>query len=567
MKDRFQQEIGTKEHKEWGDRDWKLIKKCVKNLRRRIFRATQKGEWNRVRSLMKLMLKSQANLLLSIKRVTQINAGKRTAGIDNQKVLTNPQRIKLFQEMQGNTPWKSRPVKRVYIPKSNGKKRPLGIPVVKDRVLQSVVKNALEPSWEAKFEATSYGFRPGRSTHDAIAYCHHRLRKGFDDWVLDADIKGAFDNISHEDLLEAIGKIPGRELIKQWLKAGYLEENFFHETESGTPQGGVISPLLANIALHGLGEVLATYQKEKTSHSSPNAKRQRVLKKKYPKFGYCRYADDFIVTAENEEDLIEILPIIREWLSKRGLQINEEKTRIVNAKDGFNFLGFHIRKFHDSCYTLPQKDKTLAFIQKVRNWLKGHKNIPVEEVLSHLNPVLKGWGNYYRHGASKDVFNYVDSQIWKAFWLWAKRRHPTKGKQWIAKKYFDITREWRLKATCKNRRGKIQTMTITRLSDIPITRHVLVQGKNSPDDPTLTKYWEERQTAFGKVILARGSRLYKIASNQQWKCSICGENLFNGEEIHQHHIQQVKNGGLEYEDNLVLQHKSCHYDQHSAEGA
>lgn len=567
MKDRFQQEIGAEEHNEWGNLNWKLIRKRVKNLRQRIFRATQKGEWNRVRSLMKLMLKSQANLLLSIKRVTQINAGKRTAGIDNQKVLTNPQRIKLFQEMQGNTPWKAKPVKRVYIPKSNGKKRPLGIPVIKDRILQSVVKNALEPSWEARFEATSYGFRPGRSTQDAISYCHHRLRKGFDEWVLDADIKGAFDNINHDYLLKTIGEIPGKELIKQWLKAGYLEKDFFHDTKSGTPQGGVISPLLANIALQGLGELLATYQKEKISYSSPNAKRQRTTKKKYPKFGYCRYADDFIVTAENEEDLIAILPIIREWLAKRGLQINEDKTKIIDAKDGFDFLGFHIRKFHDSCYTIPQKDKTLAFVQRVRNWLKEHKNIPVEEVLSYLNPVLKGWGNYYRHGASKDVFNYVDSQIWKAFWLWAKRRHPTKGKQWIAKKYFDITREWRLKAICKNRRGEVQTKTITRLSDIPITRHVLVKGNNSPDDPTLTKYWEERQTAFGKVILAKGSRLYKIASNQWWKCPICGENLFNGEEIHQHHIQQVKDGGLEYEDNLVLQHKSCHQDQHSVKGA
>ena len=329
----------------------------------------------------------------------------------------------------------------------------------------------------------------------------------------------------------------------------------------------LFSPLLANIALHGLGEVLATYQKEKIAYSSPNAKRQRVLKKKYPKFGYCRYADDFIVTAENEEDLAAILPVIREWLATRGLQINEDKTKIINSKDGFNFLGFHIRKFHDSCYTIPQKDKTLAFIQRVRNWLKGHKNIPVEEVLSHLNPVLKGWGNYYRHGASKDVFNYVDSQIWKAFWLWAKRRHPTKGKQWIAKKYFDIAREWRLKATCKNRRGEVQTITITRLSDIPIARHVLVKGNNSPDDSTLIEYWEERQTAFGKVILARGSRLYKVASNQRWRCPICGENLFNGEEIHQHHIQRVRDGGLEYEDNLVLQHKSYHHDQHSAEGS
>ncbi len=309
MKDRFQQEIGAKELDQWASLQWKLIQKQVRNLRRRIFRATQNKEWNRVRSLMKLMLKSQANLLLSIKRVTQINRGKRTAGIDRQKALTNHERIKIFHEMRELTPWKVKPVKRVYIPKSNGKKRPLGIPVLKDRILQAVVKNALEPCWEAQFEATSYGFRPGRSTHDPISHCHNRLRKGHDEWVLDADIKGAFDHISHEHLLKALGDIPGKELIKQWLKAGYMENEIFHPTESGTPQGGVISTLLANIALHGLGELLSSYVKLKEYQSSPKAKRQRVTRQKLPRYGFCRYADDFIVTAETKEDLEFVLPI------------------------------------------------------------------------------------------------------------------------------------------------------------------------------------------------------------------------------------------------------------------
>ena len=273
------------------------------------------------------MLRSYSNTLLSVRRVTQVNKGKNTAGVDKLVIKTPEARGRLVDHLMTFQPWTAKPARRVYIPKAHNKLRPLSIPSVVDRCLQARVKQALEPFWEARFERSSYGFRPGRSCHDAIARVFSHARPdGRKKWVVDADIMGAFDNIAQTPLLDAIASFPARALIRQWLKAGYMDKSVFHETDTGTGQGSVVSPLLANIALHGMEEVLGiSYDR----HDHLRGSRALV-----------RYADDWVVFCESKDDAEEVIAIMAEWLAQRGLALSAEKTRIVHLREGFDFLGY-----------------------------------------------------------------------------------------------------------------------------------------------------------------------------------------------------------------------------------
>lgn len=534
----------SRQLKNWSQVEWQKCWKIVNNLRKRIFRARKLGQFKQLRRLQKLLNKSYANLLLAVRQITQVNTGKKTAGIDGEVIIEPAERVKLVNSWVEEQ--KVNPTRRIYIPKSNGKKRPLGIPTIRDRVAQAIVKNSLEPEWEAVFEAHSYGFRPGRSCHDAIAQCFSRLKGGkrkSDMWVLDADIKGFFDNLAHITIMEAIGTHPARNQIKEWLKAGYIYNGELNPTNTGTPQGGVLSPVLANIGLHGLYSLISNYN---------------------PKLGFVRYADDFIVTSKTKKELEDVLLLVKEWMSQRGLEISTEKTKIIHIDEGFNYLGFNLKHYNGKLLIRPQKEKVLSFCQKIGQIIRKNKSVKQEILIEKLNPILRGFANYYRGTVSKKTFSYINNRIWQYLWSWAKRRHSTKSRQWIKDRYFMRIkgRDWTFACKTEDRIGEEKLLTLYNIAKTKIIRHVKVAGTNSPDDPELTEYWLKRYQGITNKRWAKGSKYYEVAKNQFWKCPGCGQSLSNGESIDTHHIRPVKDGGTDDTENLVHMHTTCHKQVH-----
>ena len=552
----------TERPTDWNLIDWDKANRTVSNLRRRIFRAAEQGDLKKVRSLQKLLLRSYANVVTSVRRVTQTNAGKNTPGVDKIVVKSSKSRGILVDFLDQFTPWKPRPARRVYIPKANGK-RPLGIPTIVDRCLQAMVKNALEPFWEQKFEGTSYGFRPGRGCHDALQRiyanaCSNKTKK----WVVDADIRGAFDNINHDFLLETIGNFPARELLKQWLKAGVMEEGVFSHTEKGTPQGGVVSPLLANIALHGMEEALAV---TKTLPSGKVIVTEAGIK--YDKHHHnrgkravSRYADDFVVFCETKDDAETVVETLKEWLAKRGLELSAEKTRIVHLSEGFDFLGFTVKQYPDprtksgqKLLITPSRKSEQAFRDKLKSKWASLKGQPIATVLKQLNPVLRGWANYFRVGVSSRTFARLDHWMHIRERRYARRTHRNKGWPWIKRRYFG---KLNLERNDKWVFGdKTRGTYLLKLSWFPIKRHTLVEGTSSPDNPALRGYFEKRRTAQAKTL---SPSKQKIARKQNYRCPVCGDTLFNEEELHVHHVEPKSQGGQDTYANLQLLHLYCH---------
>jgi RNA-directed DNA polymerase len=453
---------------EWEAVDWRLHEDNVRRLRQRIFKAAQEKDLATVRNLQKLMLRSWSNTLISVRQATQRNAGRKTAGIDGQVALTSQARMELAAQVHRDaSSWQPRAVKRVYIPKAGNraKLRPLGIPVIADRCHQGRVRAALEPEWEARFEIKSYGFRPGRSCHDAISaiyiVCRGPLAKRV--WALDADLAAAFDKIDHSRLLEALGSFPAREMVRSWLKAGVFEAGKgFTPTDEGTPQGGVISPLLLNVALHGLEQAAGVRYRTTGNHAGETVPGSPLV---------VRYADDLVALCHSRQQAEQVKAKLAEWLAPRGLSFNEDKTRVVDLATGFNSLGFNVRRYDKKLLIKPSKAAVQRIRERFRTEMRALRGSNAAAVIAALNPIIKGWAAYYRGVVSKKTFSALDDYLWKLTYKWAIYSHANKPKRWVVSRYFGKFNKVQERPMGVRRRGQRRLPGRARLDRHRSARH------------------------------------------------------------------------------------------------
>ncbi|MBI5277796.1 MAG: group II intron reverse transcriptase/maturase [Burkholderiales bacterium] len=472
----------------WDQANWLHIEAEVKRLQMRIAKAVREGRWGKAKALQRLLTRSHSGKMLAVKRVTE-NRGKRTPGVDGKVWLSPANRWRGMVSMRHHG-YRAMPLRRVYIPKSNGKKRPLGIPCIRDRAMQALWKLALEPIAETLADPNSYGFRPERSTADAIEQCFNALAKRASaEWILEGDIRGCFDNFSHSWILEHIPM--DKVILRQWLEAGYVDEGFLFETRAGTPQGGIISPVIANMTLDGLEAVV---------HASVgrSARARRSIKTHV-----VRYADDFVATCASKEVLeSQVLPAIRGFMAERGLELSEAKTKITRITEGFDFLGQNVRKHGDTLLIKPAKKSIKSLLAKVRDTVKGNKSATQELLIRQLNPVIRGWAMYHRHVVAKRAFSSIDAHIWRMLWQWAKRRHPNKNAQWVRNRYFRINGNtaWNF-ATKGSADGTTIGIELFHASTVEIIRHVKVPAAAHPFDPGWIEHLNRRRASKRYVRL------------------------------------------------------------------
>ncbi len=549
---------------EWKDLNWRKLERVTFKLQKRIFQASERGDVKAVRKLQKTLINSWSAKCIAVRRVTQDNQGKNTAGVDGIKTLNPKQRMKLVGKLKLTN--KGKPTRRVQIPKPGSTEtRPLGIPTINDRALQALVKLTLEPEWEAKFEPNSYGFRPGRSCHDAIEAIFNSISKK-EKYVLDADIAKCFDRINHKALIDKLHTYPTlSRLIKSWLKAGYMEGKELFHTNEGTPQGGVISPLLANIALHGMEERVKQYAETLKGNKRNNRRSLNLI----------RYADDFVIMHEDLNVVKKCQEIIADWLGNMGLGLKPSKTKLthtfkeIEGNTGFDFLGFHIQQHKVGNYRsaksgkgtllgfktliIPSKAKIKTHLIKIAEIIDTHKTAPQAALISKLNPIIRGWSNYYSTVVSKETFSKVDALTYDKLRAWAR----TRGKGDINKDKY-----WR---TVNNRNWCFSTedgLELLTHSCTPIVRHTKVKSEASPFNGDWT-YWSKRRGEYPETP----KRVSTLIKKQKGICPHCGLYFSSADIVEVDHIKPKSLGGKDTYDNLQLLHKHCHDTKTANDGS
>lgn len=540
---------------EWKTINWKRVEREVFKLQKRIYRASSQNDRNKVHSLQRLLMQSRSARLLAVRRVTQDNQGKKTAGIDGVKSLTPNQRLKLSKSLK--VQGEASPVRRVEIPKpDSSEKRLLGIPTMRDRATQALVKQALEPQWEAKFEPNSYGFRPGRSCHDAIVAIFNAISTQAK-YCLDADIAKCFDRIAHEPLLDKMQTSPLlRRQIKAWLKSGVMDQGELFPTEAGSPQGGCISPLLANIALHGLEtDVVEHFGQRRDGYYPP------II---------VRYADDFVVFHRDRGVVEQGQSFIMGWLQHMGLELKPSKTRITHTlhagdeEPGLDFLGFHIQHYRAGktrcaknsqgkllgyqTRIKPSRASMKRHVDKLRETIHRHWGADQEFLIRIVAPKIIGWCNYFSASFCSEAFGKLSSVLFAMLLAWATRRHPNKGHKWVAAKYWRVDDRggWRFQPRGSERR-------MPKHSDILRRRHIKVAGRRSPYDGDWV-YWSAR---LGREPTTPSS-VARLLKQQQGRCAECGLYFRADDRLEVDHVHPRARGGSGARKNLQLLHRHCH---------
>ena len=527
----------------WHDISWIKVHQVVARLQTRIAKAAKASEWRKVRTLQRLLTKSTGAQALAVRRVTE-NQGRKTPGVDQQTWSTPETKWMAVKDL-GSKRYKPQPLRRIYIPKSNGEKRPLGIPTMRDRAMQALHLLALDPVAETTADPHSYGFRRERSSTDAIQQVRNVLsRPASPRWVLEGDIKGCFDNISHEWLAANVPMDKG--ILRKWLKAGFIETGRLFPTTAGTPQGGIISPVLANLALDGLQFELTTLFRT-------------VREARAAKVNLVRYADDFIITGSSRELLETVVkPLVEKFLACRGLTLSVSKTKITHVTEGFDFLGWNVRYLKNTLLVRPSKKNKRAFLEKIRILLRERKAVAQTEVIEKLIPVIRGWANYHRTQNASQTFARCDHQIWQALWRWSCRRHPEKGARWIKDRYFKCIkgRDWRFA-------DKDKLLPI--LASYKIRTHVKIQSDANPYDPTYDEYFSKRLAQRMDQTFEGRRKLRWLWWWQEGLCPHCNQKITRETGWHLHHIVKRSERGSDKLTNLALLHPNCHRQYHSNE--